>query len=388
MIRRPGTAPDVLLSQVRNTAGWLLQRAEDPASAGDSDTVVSRWSAVRAGWNSLMATWDTHDGRLLHFDLMLLCHLSTVDTFIPTDVDSRVRHHVWWEQADAAALARTVERLAWTAWLDPHTVSARVLDTKVGPLSGHQGELLAMRAGALGRALALDARPVIDALVDDIDSELRREAAILSDVRETAGAEVATMHAATLASHNVGDLSRVVEEWPVRTEASRALRERFVKLGESDPTRHAGAFVFAGAINKSTIANETHRFLPLRRAHGLRRSSDLLLPIAPWLDRWGERVARHPALDADARAEIFAALVEGHDRDPTHQSYLRACAGMHGALAGGIDGLIRDLPARQRKRATTGPMREALRLSTERFEARMIHRYRLALNQWHASVRG
>src|SRR5437870_2392981 len=79
-----------------------------------------------------------------------------------------------------------------------------------GTLSGHDGEWLAVRAGALGRALELGAAAVIEKLVADIDGELAREAAAMAAARR-GDAKVALMTATVLA-HNLGDLSRVVEE--------------------------------------------------------------------------------------------------------------------------------------------------------------------------------
>jgi hypothetical protein len=77
--------------------------------------------------------------------------------------------------------------------------------------------------------------------------------------------------------------------------------------------------------------------LPLRPARALRRDASLLLPIAPLLDDWGERVARHPELAHEDRAEIVAALVLGCQKVPGQSGYQRGLAGFARAHPRGLD---------------------------------------------------
>jgi hypothetical protein len=137
--------------------------------------------------------------------------------------------------------------------------------------------------------------------------------------------------------------------------------------------------VTAGVVNKAVMAIENHRFLPLRKARPLRAAREFLLPIGPFFDAWGETLGRDRRLDAAARGAVLAALIDGHEQDPSQQGYLRAMAGLHRTHGGGLDALAREVPARARKLLAGGPVREALRVDRERFEARMVNRYRAAL---------
>ena len=133
--------------------------------------------------------------------------------------------------------------------------------------------------------------------------------------------------------------------------------------------------MIAGALNKALVAHENHRFLPLRQARGLRRARALLLPIGPWLDAWGEAVARHEALDERDRAEVVTALLEIHRSAPEQLGCLRALAGLHRATRGGLAIFADDLPARLRKDPLRGRVREEIDVEEAHFAARLERRY-------------
>ncbi len=260
-----------------------------------------------------------------------------------------------------------IDRIA--AW-DAHVVSARVVDSQWGTLSGHDGEWLAVRAGALGRAAALGFDALATRFAGAIDAELDRERAIFDEAVK-GGAPTRILEAATTIAHNVGDLSRVVEGWPSRPGLA-PLRARFARLGHTE-ARPRTSFEIAGALNVALTANENHRFLALREARALRTSRALLLPIGPWFDAWGETVAR--TLEDRDRAEVVAALLELHLAQPTQLGCLRALAGIHRATRGGLELHVPDLPARIRKEALRGKVREAIDIPQERFDARMQKRW-------------
>ncbi|MDF2693925.1 MAG: hypothetical protein K0S65_2308, partial [Labilithrix sp.] len=143
-----------------------------------------------------------------------------------------------------------------------------------------------------------------------------------------------------------------------------------------DSATRRAPFVAAGVLNKAIVAHENHRFLPLRKPRALRNARELLLPIGPWLDAWGKAVAESPVLENGDRAEVLAALLELHGRDPSQEGCLRAIAGLHHALRGGLEVLVPDLPARMRKDALRGRVRDVLDVPVERFDARIDRRYR------------
>lgn len=366
---KAGIAPATLLGQVKNTASWLFELPEARLAAAILEDVATA--------EKTRSAMDAEAARYLRF--LLAAHYATVATFVPTDVDARIRHHFWQAVSDPEALLAACAVVDEVAAFDPRVVSERVLDTKHGPVSGHDGEWFSVRAGALGRAVALGATSLEASLFEAIDAEVEREATILQDAfaneREPGGVE-RVLRAITIVAHNLGDLSRVAELLgPVALGRGA---ERFVRLGHADAPHAREVFTRAGILNKALMARENHRFLPLRKPRALRASRALLLPIGPWFDDWGERVARAPGLEERDHGEVVAALLDVHANDPEASGCLRALAGLHRSLRGGLDAIASELPARIRKDIARGPVREAIGIAREHFDARMRKRYELA----------
>lgn len=366
---KAGISPRLLVAQVDNTAGWL--RA-DPRAA-KAVAVLDRVAEAEATQRSAPSS-D-------YLRLLLTAHYATVATFVPTDVDARIRHHAWVAIESVEELAQACDVVDEVAAWDARIVSARTLEPdEAGQggsvarcLSGHDGEWFSVRAGALGRAAVLGAKDLTERLAAAIDDELAREESVFVKAFEDGAPAKRTLAAATILAHNLGDLSRVVEAWPGRPELA-TLRARFARLGHPDAPSSRRSFVIAGALNKALMALENHRFLALRKPRALRASRDLLLPIGPWFDAWGETIAKHPSLEDRDRAEIVAALLEIHASSPEQLGCLRALAGIHRATRGGLELFVPDLPARLRKDALRGKVREALDVSTQHFEARVQKR--------------
>ena len=306
--------------------------------------------------------------------LRLAAHYATVATFVPTDVDAHIRHHMWVAVADAEVFAQAKACIDEAAARDARVVSARVTDG----LSGHDGEWLSVRAGALGRALVLG--------LDDEAARWRRRSTRSSTASSrrlprplARGAPATTTLAlATTIAHNLGDLSRVVDAWPKAARASE-LHARYSRLGHADGARHRGDFLLAGALNKELMSLENHRFLALRKPRALRRSRSLLLPVGPWFDAWGERLVPQRAARGRRPRRGRRGAVELHLRWPAQEGCLRALAAIHRETRGGLGWYGAALPARLRKEIGRGRIREAIDVSRERFEARIEGRYRALL---------
>ncbi|HVH42350.1 MAG TPA: hypothetical protein VM925_08395 [Labilithrix sp.] len=371
---KAGIAPTLLVSQVKNTAAWLWS---DPRATGATQALddIARAEAAYRG--------EEGTAYLL---LLLAAHFSTVATFVPTDVDARIRHHAWQAMETKEQLAAACDVVDTVAAWNVHAVSARVVvSERHGSLSGHDGEWFSVRAGALGRAAVIEASDAVERLIAQLDAELDREEAILREAFETSDA-ARILSAATIVAHNLGDLSRVVAEWP-RNDVLASVRDRYVRLGHPESAAGRTSFIAAGVLNKALVAHENHRFLPLRKPRALRMARELLLPIGPWFDTWGEAVARSPLLEDRDRAEVLAALLELHGRDPAQEGCLRAIAGLHRATRGGIEVYVPDLPARMRKDALRGRVRDALDITPDHFAARIDRRYRTERDALPASAR-
>ncbi len=367
---RNGVANSVLVEQVRNTAAWLW---ESPAAA----PLVALFDAAAASGGRAdpgeRAEPDTADdcASVRNLRLRLAAHYATVATFVPTDVDAHIRHHHWMTIDDATVFAAARACVDEAAARDPALVSARVT---LG-VSGHDGEWFSVRAGALGRALSLGLTDEAAALAAHIDTELEREEQLFAAAIARGAPARTTLALATALAHNLGDLSRVVDAWP-KTFAGHEYRARYTRLAHADGAQRRAAFVLAGALNKEIMALENHRFLALRKPRALRRSRELLLPVGPWFDDWGELIGHSALLDDGDRVEIVSALIELHLSSPRQQGCLRALAGIHRATRGGLPSYVTALPARFRKEALRGRIREALDVSPQHFDARMEKRLR------------
>jgi hypothetical protein len=218
----------------------------------------------------------------------------------------------------------------------------------------------------------------VAALTECIDAELDREERLFADAVASGAPAGTTLGLATILAHNLGDLSRVVDAWP-NTPGSEELRVRYSRLAHVDGPRRSASFVLAGTLNKELMAVENHRFLALRKPRALRRSRDLLLPLGPWFDMWGETIARSALLNDAERAEVVAALIELHLSSQQQDGCLRALAGIHRGTRGGLTSYLPALAARLRKEALRGRIREAIDIDAEHFKARMEKRLRTAL---------
>jgi hypothetical protein len=365
---KAGILNSVLVEQVRNTAAWLWL---DP-----------RCAALITVFGAAQDEPPEDAGALLRaFRLRLAAHYATVGTFVPTDVDAHIRHHTWMAVEDAATFAEARRYIDEAAARDASLVSLRVTEG----LSGHDGEWLAVRAGALGRAVVLGLDADAAQLAAQIDAELEREQRLFAAAIAGNAPAATALALATTIAHNLGDLSRVVEAWP-RAAQNPEYQRRYSRLGHADgaPNR---AFLLVGELNKELMALENHRFLALRKPRALRRSRELLLPIGPWFDAWGETVAGSDRLDDNDRAEVVAALLELHLRSPRQEGCLRALAGIHRATRGGLTSYESALPARLRKEVGRGRVREAIDVPRERFEARVEGRFRALVARLTSAVR-
>jgi hypothetical protein len=354
-----GILNSVLVEQVRNTAGWLWLSPQSAPLATLFDAAVDE-------------PLEDSGALVRSFRLRLAAHYATVATFVPTDVDAHIRHHTWVAVPDAEVFAQARSCIDEAAARDVSAVSARVTHG----LSGHDGEWLSVRAGALGRALVLGLDDEAAALAQHIDAELDREQRAFAAALESEAPAKTTLALATTLAHNLGDLSRVVDAWP-RSARMAEFQARYSRLGHADGARHAADFLLAGALNKELMALENHRFLALRKPRALRRSRALLLPVGPWFDAWGEELCRSKFLDEADRAEVVAALLELHLRSPAQEGCLRALSGIHRATRGGLASYGGALPARVRKEIGRGRVRDAIDIPRERFDARIESRFRV-----------
>jgi len=366
--------PSNLLDLVRNTAPFYFSEPP-PEAPGDGDLAsLARgpwgWWKILLAANRLTPSENpTPAQRADYFALCLACHHATVATYIPTDVDSKIRGVLWQRERNEKALsamqALTVEHLSW----DVPSVTTRLVTVgSFGHISGHDGERFSVLAGALVTALRRGQADLAATLVDRIDGELAREAGAFDEVQATAGREIDLLRLAALLTHNVGDLDQGMSYWP-KAEPFAALKQRFGRLAHENARPYNGSFARAALLYRTLLASEGHRHYPLRAVAPLRASRALLLPLAPFLDDWGATVATHPALDLAGRREALAAMLLGTEKVPNQVGYHRAISGFARAMGGSFRALAEGLPTAPRKQLREAPVQKHLGIEKISFES-------------------
>ncbi|HEY3738659.1 MAG TPA: hypothetical protein VGL53_02385, partial [Bryobacteraceae bacterium] len=315
-------APDNLTSLIRNTAPFLYP-ADAPALPPfarlmdfvEPDAAVEFHPGQRpsSAFLSILHAVEQHDWQRLtpeeqladYFALCLVSHHSTVATFVPTDVDSKIRGLLWRKTRDRDILRSFAKSaFAMMRW-DLRGVSRRTTDVgELGPVSGHDGEWLSVIAGGHGRFLELRDTEFAERTADAIDKELKRELEAFEIVLSTRGAELDALRLAASITHNVGDLDQAISFWESRTGAVESIK-RFHRLAHENKSAYHGGFQVPADLYKKALAAEGHRHYPLRAVKPLRQSVELLLPLGPYLDDWGAIIASYEGFTAADRAEVI-----------------------------------------------------------------------------------
>jgi len=365
--------PETILEQVRNTAPFLVlphvTHRDRPADCGAGPDGFLRILAASA-WLDESAPPDCqHED---YFALCLAAHHATVATYVPTDVDSKIRGLLWRQIRDRDSIRRlfdlTIRAHSW----DLATVSRRVSwVTGFGPVSGHDGEWLSVAAGALGRLLTVGDAEYAERASAAIDAELRREAAAFLHLAAQPGREIETMRLVMSITHNLGDLDQGLSFWDPHA-SNAAWRSRFSRLAHENTRPYGGAFQLIARLYKDNLASEGHRHYPLRSVRPLRRSAELLLPLGPCLDEWGALVATHPLLSADDRMEVLDALIRGCRKIPGQMGYYRAIAGFRQADVAAFERAASLLPNSSRKDLREPAMQRFTSLPARSFESPLV----------------
>lgn len=322
-----------------------------------------------------------------YFALCLASHWSTVATYVPTDVDSKIRGLLWLETKDREML-REMFRLGvamhgWT--LDGY--SLRTIDCgPQGVVSGHDGEWLSVMAGALGRFLQLGDEEYAALAHQAIHAELLREARAFVDVCLTPGRELDTMRVAMSVIHNLGDVNQGISFWKGPAKHSQSARQ-FERLAQENVAGYGGIFQFPGDLYKELLASEGHRHYPLRAVKPLRRAAELLLPLGPFLDDYGARLAATPLLNTAEKAEVLEALVRGCKKVPGQAGYFRAIAGFREASARVFQDALTRLPGSTQKILKEPEMQKKLAVPRRSFESTYAKRVELLRKQYGSKMK-
>ena len=357
--------PQTLISQVRNTAPFLTPRLPAAESArlielGHSPDGFLR---ILANWENILRPGLAPQEQLQdYFALCLACHHATVATFVPTDVDTKIRGILWHESHDRDVLRPMLHlALAARTWTEDG-ISARF----VRGVSGHNGEQWSAIAGGLGRLLAIGDTASAEEAQATIEDEIAREQSIFDQAAAEPGAELDLLRLSTALAHNRGDLKQGMGFWK-RTAVTAPLMDRY-----------SSCFGIAVRVYQDTgLAADGHRHYPLRPVKVLRNSPDTLIHISPFLDEWGGIIAQ-----LEDNHEVLAALVTGCQKVPGQQGYYRAIAGMQAASSSAFERAVARMPNTAQRQLRSAEVRKLVSVSRISFESMMRKRARTALALW------
>jgi len=370
LIKRPRDAwaqwisPETLIAQVRNTAPFLEARlpVAEPGPLIELGHSLDGFLRILANWQNILRPSLTPEEQIQdYFALCLACHHATVATFVPTDVDTKIRGIVWRESRDSDVL-RLMLRLALASryWTEDG-ISVR----SVRGVSGHNGEHWSAIAAGLGRMLEVGDTASAEEAQAAIEAEIDREQAIFDEVAAERDAELDLLRLSMTLAHNRGDLTQGMSFWK-KTPLTTPLVAHFAARGR---------FALAVRIYQHTgLTAEGHRHYPLRPVKALRRSPVTLLPLGPFLDKWGSVV-----VEMEESPEVLAALLMGCKRVQGQQGYYRAIAGMLAASSGAFERAAARMPNTARTILRDAETRKLIQVPRISFESMMRKRARTAL---------
>lgn len=354
--------PETLIAQVRSTAPFLEPRPTEAGRLTELGHSPDGFLRILANWENILRPTLNRDEQLQdYFAFCLACHHATVATFVPTDVDTKIRGIVWRESRDFEVLRPMLRvALASRAWTEDG-ISIRA----VRGVSGHNGEQWSAIAGGMGRLLELGDTISAEEARAAIEAEIDREQAVFDGAAAERDAELDVLRLSMTLAHNRGDLTQGMGFWK-RTPLTAPIMDHLSERGR---------FSLAVRIYQHTgLSAEGHRHYPLRAVKALRRSSATLLPLCPFLDEWGGVVAQ-----LEECHEVLAALVGGCQKIPGQQSYYRAIAGMRAASSGAFDRAAARMPNATQRLLRGAELRKLVDVPRVSFESMMRKRARTAL---------
>ncbi|MBN8609693.1 MAG: hypothetical protein J0L92_03880 [Deltaproteobacteria bacterium] len=328
-----GIAPELLVSQVKNTAPYVFD--DHPDGAAIRQTPPARFVLD-------FAPVDEPLSHFAYFRLCLSAHYLSCATLVPTDVDNQIRHKLWVGlpvkesslaiTLDMARLVLESRRWDFLPLTTRESFGAKGSALEHTPICGHFGEWFTVAAGAyaaLARFEQPEAKAARATLLDTIGEVTRLHAEVFGSLWRAKDGVGALRAAATIA-HDFGDLDRVIDMWDVPITDPLRLQYRGLTLSPFDPERRlryegrlwAAGELYKSMIDGSSMALENHRHFALRKPRGLRSHPALRVPLGPFFDAWGDEVAAR--LEGEALLEVIDALVQGTERMPKTQSYTRA----------------------------------------------------------------
>ena len=376
-------APETLVDIVRKTAPFLYDRDVLEITPTYSDERLRftleetpYWRIVRNSGDIKSTPKPNEQEWVRYFELCVGAHFSTVATFVPSDVDTKIRNHLWFDRKlsrDGLTAMKNIA-LATDHW-DVRAVTQSWVPDKDGrSLSGHDGEKLSILTAGMQALTNAGDTQGSDELEACAFRQVERESEAFLTLVDTKGRERDLLMLAAVITHNAGDIDQgfsVGHPHPAREKIGRLAHERSQRFG--------GAYAIAAKLYRDLLAAEGHRNYHLRAMRELRADPDLMKPPSPYLDPWGDRLARRQGWNSRDKALVLQGLMEACARVRGQVAYYRAIAGMNAAVSGGGEQLAKELSVNARKTLKEPQFQRALQTSREQFEGDLARRARAAL---------
>lgn len=335
-LKLTGIAPNILLTHIISTAPFLFNGELD--SSGKNREYLAKLIFYKKNLNALKNIDLTE-----YFHICMAAHWTTAGTFVPTDVDNQIREGLW-KHPD---IKKNIERMAkltiaaWT-WDYEQVTNRKSYNPERGQvMSTHEGTWLSVAIGAYNALVKNKLPELASQVADVILAEVDKEEKLLLELREKRD-HVNFLRSTALMAHNFGDLDRVIDQWAMGEDDP--FRKRIYKLGHRLNDAQNPILVFAGQVNKQFLSVENHRHMSMRQPKCLRRSSKFLVPVGPFMDKWGRDLGESPNLTNDEKGEIVCAFLDGFNRQDTALGYVRAYHGMISVLPKGLETLEQNIP--------------------------------------------
>jgi hypothetical protein len=355
-----GIAPNLLLKDIENTAPFLF-KGEIPTD-GETRKYQQKLVHYKKNLNLLK-----HINLSEYFYICMAAHWSTAGTFVPTNVDNQIREGLW-KHKDILGHIEKMGRItidSWT-WDYEYVTNRKAYNPDLQQvMSTHEGTWLSVAIGAYNALKKNRKESLATEVAEVILAEIEKEEKLLTYLREKRD-HVNFLRSTALMAHNFGDLDRVIDQWEMPLDDP--FRKRIYKLGHELNESYSQILVYSGQVNKKFLSVENHRHMSMRQAKCLRRSSQFLIPVGPFMDQWGKTLGETKLLSLPEKGEVVAAFFEGYKRQNQAFGYARAYSGMMRALPEGIETLVADLPFDLVKEIKLSAFQRIADLGQEEFE--------------------
>ncbi len=335
-LKLTGIAPNILLTHVASTAPFLFAGELD--STGPRRAYLAKLIFYKKNLNQLK-----NISLAEYFHICMSAHWATAGTFVPTDVDNQIREGLWKHPEIKKHIIKmadiTIE--SWT-WDYEQVTNRKSYNVERGEvMSTHEGTWLSVAIGAYNALIKNNLISKANEVADVILAEIEKEEKLLLELREKRD-HVNFLRSTALMAHNFGDLDRVIDQWGM--DEDDLFRKRIYKLGHQLNENYNPILVYSGQVNKHFLSVENHRHMSMRQAKCLRKSNQFLIPVGPFMDKWGRDLGESKKLTLDEKGEIVCAFFEGFKRQDQALGYVRAFHGMMSVLPKGILSLEQNIP--------------------------------------------